>query len=123
MEDVVDEDVGVKYRGFVGRHTDPHGVERVGFSDPEQSALPIELGHFVAGIHRSNVELFNWFESVRVGLTNAGLMSCGGASTERYILLPNGNVCTENMELIEQFDVAMGHRNIYGLNSFLNAKQ
>ena len=122
MEDVVDEDVGVKFRGFVGRHTDPHGVERVGFSDPEQGPVPIEIGHLVAGIHRSNVELFNWFERVRVGLENTSV-SCGGASTERYIVLPNGNVYTEDMEFIEQFDVAMGHRNSYGLNSFLKAKQ
>ena len=122
MEDVVDEDVGVKFRVVVGRHTDPHGVERVGFSDPKQSCLPIELGHCVAGIHRSDVEPFNWFERVRVGLENSSV-SCGGASTERYILLPSGNIHTEDMELIEQFDVAMGYRNIYGLHSFLKAKQ
>ena len=122
MDDVVDESGGVKFRGVAGRHKDPHGVERVGFSNPKRSRPPIELGHLVAGIHHSNVKPFNWFERVRVGLENTSV-SCGGASTERYILLPNGNIHTEDMELIEQFDVAMGHRNINGLNSFLKAKQ
>ncbi len=122
MEDVVDEGVAVKFRGVVGRHTDPHGVERVGFSDPKGSCPPIEMGHCVAGIHRSDVEAFNWFERVRVSLAETGV-SCGGASTERYILLPNGNIHTEDMEPIGQFDVAMGHGNIYVLNSFLKAKQ